>query len=108
MMDMQTVARAVNGTQTGVNTTIHSVNTDSRKTQCGELFVALTGENFDGHDFIESAVDNGAHGALVAQSLNIALPQVVVSDTERALGDLAGFWRRKFDIPVVAVTGFKR
>ncbi|MBI4745232.1 MAG: UDP-N-acetylmuramoyl-tripeptide--D-alanyl-D-alanine ligase [Deltaproteobacteria bacterium] len=94
------------------------VSTDSRSIKTGELFIALTGENFDGHDFIETALQKGACGAIVSSEfgvwsseLNSAIrnPQsafiIEVGDTIRALGDIARLWRERHPIPVVAITG---
>jgi UDP-N-acetylmuramoyl-tripeptide--D-alanyl-D-alanine ligase len=78
----------------------------------GDLFIALAGENFDGHDCLEKAVERGAVGLLIradaAQKLVMApeeLPVIAVQDTLRALGDIARDWRQRFPIPVVAITG---
>jgi UDP-N-acetylmuramoyl-tripeptide--D-alanyl-D-alanine ligase len=82
------------------------VSTDSRLLTRGELFVALTGGNFDGHAFIQEAVDRGAAGALVMQPIeSTALPVVRVPDTLTALGQLAGSYRRRFDARVIGITG---
>ncbi len=90
-----------------------AVSTDTRNIKAGELFVALRGENFDGHDFASNAIKQGAAAALVdetwasrqsSKSLQDS-PFVVVADTRRALGTLAAHWRRRFDIPVIGVTG---
>ncbi|MDE0309293.1 MAG: UDP-N-acetylmuramoyl-tripeptide--D-alanyl-D-alanine ligase [Acidiferrobacterales bacterium] len=105
MMDMQVVAQAVNGVHVGVNSWIHGVSTDSRTIADGSLFVALRGDRFDGHEFVRDAVDSGAAGAMVEQSMDVTVPQVVVEDTEVALGQLAADWRGRFDTPVIAVTG---
>ncbi len=105
MMDMQVVAQAVDGVRFGENSWIHDVSTDSRAITDGCLFVALRGERFDGHQFVRDAVNSGAAGALVDQSMDVAVPQVVVDDTEIALGQLAAKWRGRFDSPLVAVTG---
>ncbi|PKO52974.1 MAG: UDP-N-acetylmuramoyl-tripeptide--D-alanyl-D-alanine ligase, partial [Betaproteobacteria bacterium HGW-Betaproteobacteria-21] len=87
-----------------------SVGTDSRAIRQGQLFVALRGEHFDGHDFVELAVAAGAAAALVdarwAEShAGVSLPLVVVDDTRVALGALAAAWRAGFDLPVLGVTG---
>ena len=105
MMDMQIVAQAVNGLHFGENSWVRDVSTDSRRITDGCLFVALRGERFDGHQFVRDAVDSGAAGALVDQSMDVAVPQVVVDDTEIALGQLAAKWRGRFDTPLIAVTG---
>jgi len=89
---------------------ITHVGTDSRSVRSGELFVALRGEHFDGHDFVEQAAAGGAVAALVEAQWAQAHPQpglplLVVADTRRALGTLAAWWRSRFDIPVIGVTG---
>ncbi len=87
---------------------INGVAIDSRKIQNGDVFIALRGEIFDGHDFIASAFEKGAVFAIVDsvwQGTNNSLPMIVVQDTTRALGELAHYHRRKFQIPVIAVTG---
>jgi len=86
------------------------VSTDSRKIEAGQLFVALRGEKFDGHEFLETARASGAAAAIVAAdavaSLNeTALPLLVVEDTLLALGRLAAEWRSRFALPLIAVTG---
>ncbi|WP_456431086.1 UDP-N-acetylmuramoyl-tripeptide--D-alanyl-D-alanine ligase [Thermosulfuriphilus sp.] len=90
-----------------------SVGTDSRKVIPGELFVALKGPRFDGHDFVAAAIESGASGALVErwpEGLNLfhlhkAVTVIKVQDTLKALGDLAGWWRRKLGLKVLAITG---
>jgi UDP-N-acetylmuramoyl-tripeptide--D-alanyl-D-alanine ligase len=88
------------------------ISTDSRTLDRGDLFVALKGEQFDGHQFLEQAVSRGAAGVVVAleeQESNglqgFQVPVVGVPDTLRAFGDLAEFWRRRYSIPLVAITG---
>jgi len=85
------------------------VSTDSRTVAHGELFVALRGPNFDGHRFIAEAVARGARAVVVdaagRRGLWPRVAEIVVSDTTTALGNLAHLYRRKFDIPVVAIGG---
>ena len=81
------------------------VSTDSRDLQEGNLFVALQGPNFDGHDYIETARTQGAAAAAVSRTLDTALPLIEVADTRLALGQLAAWWRAQFTLPVVAITG---
>lgn len=89
---------------------VRGVSTDSRTVRRGGLFFALKGANFDGHDYIDTAFRRGAGGVVVSRLVKGCLPGaghpvIRVSDTLRALGDLASFWRRRFSIPVIAVTG---
>ena len=84
---------------------ISSVVTDSRKIVPGCLFVALKGPNFDGHDFVERALELGAAAALVEAHLACDLPQLVCPDTRLALGLLAGAHRQAWQGPLVAITG---
>ena len=85
------------------------VSTDSRSVNEGELFVAIRGESFDGHQFVETAFRRGAACAVVDRRANIHAyrkrPFLVVHDTTKALGGLAHAYRKKFDIPFLAVAG---
>lgn len=85
------------------------VETDTRAISQGALFVALRGEKFDGHDYVLKARENGAAGALVAEDRpeykQADFAVFLVPDTRKAYQDLARFHRRRFSIPVVAVTG---
>jgi len=83
------------------------VSTDSRTIQAGNLFVALTGENFDGHNFIQDAISKGASGVMISKHLDVGsnIPVIHSNDTLYALGELARSWRRRFDIPLIAITG---
>lgn len=78
---------------------------DSRKVQQGDLFVALTGGQQDGHGYVAAAAAAGAAAALVERAQPIDLPQVVVPDTLRALQDWGGACREAFGNPVIGVTG---
>jgi UDP-N-acetylmuramoyl-tripeptide--D-alanyl-D-alanine ligase len=80
------------------------VASDSRATQAGDLFVALQGEHFDGHDYARAALDAGAAGTLVARDLGLDR-QIVVADTLAGLSELARRWRARFTLPLIAVTG---
>ena len=90
-----------------------SVSTDSRNIDQGALFVALRGDRFDGHAFISAVGERGAVAAIVdeaslhdlADQSGLSVVLIVVADTRRALGRLAAYWRGKFDIPLIAVTG---
>jgi UDP-N-acetylmuramoyl-tripeptide--D-alanyl-D-alanine ligase len=83
------------------------VSIDSRTIRSGELFVAIEGPRFDGHDFVGDAARRGAGAALIHRDVDVSepLPLVRVEDTTRALGDLARHWRRQAAAPVVGLTG---
>jgi UDP-N-acetylmuramoyl-tripeptide--D-alanyl-D-alanine ligase len=88
------------------------VSTDSRTLQAGSLFIPLKGENFDGHEYLAQAAASGAIAALIEKNSTVdienvpqSLALIVVESTLDALGALAAFHRRRFDVPVVAVTG---
>jgi UDP-N-acetylmuramoyl-tripeptide--D-alanyl-D-alanine ligase len=126
MMLLSQVAQATGGTlvppagESDGDVNISGVSSDSRKIVQGDLFVALRGEHFDGYNFVATAAQAGAVVALVnADSFQERLvsgkepvaepdpgiPLLLVEDTRLALGQLAGWWRMQFDIPVVAITG---
>lgn len=81
------------------------VSTDSRALRKGDLFVALRGESFDGHDYLEQVAAAGAAAALVSQPIEIPLPHLRVADTQLALGRLGAYNRQLFSGPLVAITG---
>ena len=92
------------------NTAIIQVSTDSRTLKKGDLFVALVGEKFDGHHFLQGVCQQGAVGAVVSKPITdpsqLGSPIIIqVSDTLIALGDIANCHRRKFNLPIVAITG---
>jgi UDP-N-acetylmuramoyl-tripeptide--D-alanyl-D-alanine ligase len=108
MLTISTAALILNGIQTGRDVEFTSVGTDSRTIMPGMLFVALKGERFDGHDFVENILTQGANCALVSADWAAAHPDlslVGVADTRRALGQLAAHWRTHFHIPMIGVTG---
>lgn len=86
------------------------VSTDTRTMMPGDLFIALKGDNFDGHCFLAEACHIGASAILISEEFEVkgipsAVSVVLVENTKKALEDLAHFYRMKFDIPVVAITG---
>ncbi len=107
MMDTATAARAVEGRVIGGNVPFQRVTTDTRTLVPGDLYVALAGERFDGHDFVAAAFERGAAAALVAADRAPALAGdlVAVADPLAALGRLAAHWRGQFAIPVIVVVG---
>ena len=99
------LAAATGGSLVGADREFGRVTQDSREVGTGALFVAIKGERFDGHQFVAQAGRAGAAGALVERQVECPLPQVVVKDTRKALGDYAARWRRGFTLPLVGVTG---
>ena len=99
------LAAAVEGTLLGEDRAFGRVTQDSRKLGAGDLFVAFKGERVDGHDYVSQAEKLGAAGALVERKITSNLPQVVVADARKALGAYAAAWRRRFQLPLVGVTG---
>ncbi len=99
------IAALLHGELHGSDAQIASVGTDSRSLRAGDLFIALHGPNFDGHDYLAAARESGAAAALVNRAQNNPLPQIVVADTRLALGRLASACRAELAIPVLAVTG---
>lgn len=95
----------LNAELVGNDLLIEDVTTDTRKITAGCLFVALKGERFDAHDFAQMAKDGGAGALLVSRKLDINLPQLVVSDTRLAFGELAAWVRKQVPARVVALTG---
>ena len=81
------------------------LSTDTRSLSAGDLFVALVGPNFDGHEFIAQAQNQGACAALVSTEIDTDLPLIVVPDTRIALGQLAAIKRQSLNGQFVAVTG---
>ena len=81
------------------------VTIDSRSSCDGKLFVAIKGANFDGHNFVDTAYQNGAAVALVEHRQDSQIEQIEVADCKRAMGQLANYWRRYCDPCVVALTG---
>ncbi len=84
---------------------IDRVHSDSRSLMPGDLFVALCGERFDGHDWLAQAAAAGAPAALAERGLSAALPGLQVGDSLQGLQQLGAAWRRRFSLPLIAVTG---
>jgi len=97
---------SIDGAQMTRDASFDSVSTDSRQAAPGALFVALRGETFDAHDFLDQVAARGV-AAVVVEALpeNFPLPALVVPDTLVALGRIGNGWRRQFDIPLIGVTG---
>ena len=89
----------------GTSVIVTGVSIDSRTLKPGELYVAIVGERFNGHKFVQAAQDAGAAAIMVHEEVQSDLPQLKVADTQAALGQLGKFWARRFDIPTIAITG---
>ena len=86
--------------------TSYRIATDTRTIKTGDIFLALSGDNFDGHDYINTAASKGAIAAIVERPVSSTIPQLVVNDTRLALGQLAAYRRRQHpDVKVIAITG---
>jgi len=85
---------------------VNGISTDSRTIKEGDLFIPIIGENYDGHDFIKNAIKSGAVAVLSDRYLdNSMIPYIKVKNTEIALINIARYYRKKFDIPAIAITG---
>ncbi len=90
----------------GADAVFSAVSTDSRKIEPGQLFIALTGPNFDGHAYLAAVAAKGAVAVLVEREVvGVELPQLVVADTRVALGQLGAINRQAYQGPLAAVTG---
>ncbi len=106
-MRLAEAAAALGARARGVDAQFTGVSTDSRSLGQGDLFVALRGERFDGHDFVRGAASAGAAAVMVDGKYGGETPvaALVVEDTRRALGDLARYWRARFTPALVAIAG---
>jgi UDP-N-acetylmuramoyl-tripeptide--D-alanyl-D-alanine ligase len=102
------LAQATSGTITS-ETTQHlvGVTTDSREAHAGSVFIALTGQQHDGHHHVQAAIDKGALAVVVSRHVDVpsGIGVVMVRDTLRALGDIAHAHRQRFSMPVIGITG---
>ncbi|MDM8569921.1 Mur ligase family protein [Thiotrichales bacterium HSG1] len=105
MFTLTEITSALNATLNGADVKFTSCSTDTRQLQPQAIYVALVGENFDGHDFIQQAQEKGAVAAIVSHNVETSLPTLRVKNTRKALGDLANLWRQRFDLPIIAITG---
>ncbi|NWE44577.1 UDP-N-acetylmuramoyl-tripeptide--D-alanyl-D-alanine ligase [Pseudomonas gingeri] len=105
-MQLSAVANDLSGRVVSADASFSGVSIDSRAIQPGQLFVALTGPRFDGHDYLNDVAAKGAVAALVEREVpGTELPQLLVRDTRLALGQLGALNRARFTRPVAAITG---
>ncbi len=115
MMLLSQAAKVLGGTLVGDDVRFSAVSSDSRNIQNGDLFLALQGERFDGSEYVSGAAESGAVAAMVntvsyhrhkvTYGDVTPCPLLLVEDTRLALGQLAAFWRKQFDIKLVGITG---
>ena len=110
MMTVREAALDIDADWNGLDAYFSGVCTDSRTVRKGDLFVALSGETFDGHKFVTSAIDQGAVAAMIKgqtgdDGLMSDKPLIRVDNTRLGLGRLASAWRKRFAVPLVAITG---
>lgn len=107
ILSVSDIIKATDGTliSGAPNSEINSITTDSRKTAEGVLFIPLKGEKADGHDFIASALGNGAVTLTERDEAYVDRTVIKVKDTRKALGDIARFYKMKYPVKSVAITG---
>jgi UDP-N-acetylmuramoyl-tripeptide--D-alanyl-D-alanine ligase len=105
MMMLSQAADVLNTKLLGNDVLFTAVSKDTRTIKKGDLYIAIKGDRFDGHDFISQAGEAGAVGALVSQQQSMKMPQICVPDTRLALGELAANWRQKFEGKLIGITG---
>ena len=104
-MLLSEAAKAVGSPLTEKDATFSGCSTDSRTIKKGNLFIALKGEYFDGHEYISVAEKNGASSLIIDHEVSNTKPFIKVKDTRVAMGLLAKCWREKITIPLIAITG---
>jgi len=115
MMLLSQAAEMLGGTLIGQDVRFSAVSSDSRNIQSGDLFLALQGERFDGSEYVAGAAESGAVAAMINAvsyhrnkvvhgDANLC-PLLLVEDTRLALGKLAAFWRKQFEIKLIGITG---
>ncbi len=109
MMSLHHIAKATNATVLGladdVDVSVSSLCRDSREDCTAQLFAAIPGENFDGHDYVKVAKEAGAVAALVERPVDVDIPQLKVDSVMQAMADCTTAWRQAFQVPMVAITG---
>ncbi len=106
LSEILSIKPVFDGNSSVLNSSVVGVATDTRTVKEGEIFVALVGENFDGHNFVDAAIARGAIAIIVDRQLETkSVPQFIVSDTLEAYQKIARWWRDRLDIPVIGITG---
>jgi UDP-N-acetylmuramoyl-tripeptide--D-alanyl-D-alanine ligase len=104
-LNLKEISLQLSGDLIGEAIDIYSVSIDSRTLIGGNLYIAIKGEQFDGHDFITQAEEAGAYALMLERPVDSLLPQVIVNNTTLALAQLACLWRRTSEATIFAITG---
>ena len=104
-MELSTLSTVSNGNLIGHSLDIENFSLDSRNIKQGDLYIALQGTNFDGHDFVEEAISKGASSAVVHKSIRSDIPHILVNDTYDFMKSVALFNRSNFEGKVIGITG---
>lgn len=106
-IELGNISQAVGGKNIlhETKTTVTGISIDSRKVKDGDLFVAIIGENNDGHKYIDMAERNGCRAVIISKPVKCTVPYILVDDTKTALMKLAKYYKAAFNIPTIAITG---
>jgi UDP-N-acetylmuramoyl-tripeptide--D-alanyl-D-alanine ligase len=104
-MGLQEVQTLTGGQLSGADVFFNGVSIDSRTIKAGELFIAISGENFNGNNFVSAAAEKNAVAAITTEKVETTLPTLQVEDSRIALGKLGAFNRELSDAKVIALTG---
>ncbi len=104
-LHLREIANHLGAELEGDDCMISDVSIDSRAVQSGDLYVAIRGDRFDGHDFIHQAEQAGAVSVLVEHPVALKLPQLIFRDSRLALAEIAGLWRNQLKVKVAGITG---
>lgn len=104
-LQLSDISRMMRGNLQGRSCAVDRVCTDSRQVIPKDLFIALPGPHFDGHDFVNDSIAKGASAVVVSRQLHVAVPHIVVADTMHALQGLARAWRQRLNLLFIALTG---
>jgi UDP-N-acetylmuramoyl-tripeptide--D-alanyl-D-alanine ligase len=104
-VSLKDIANVLNAELHGADVRFHGVSINTRDISANNLFIAIKGATFDGHQFIADAKEAGAVAAVVSCATDIDIPHIVVPDTTLAMGQIAKFWREQVNIPFIGITG---
>ncbi|MCX8699991.1 UDP-N-acetylmuramoyl-tripeptide--D-alanyl-D-alanine ligase [Gilliamella sp. B2840] len=107
-LSIEKIKQVINGKSYYIdneNRVVEAISTDSRKISNMSVFIALIGDNFDGHEFVDQAIKNGAIAVIVNHKIDSEIPQIIVSNTHLALSKIAAYIRQQSKAKIVALTG---